>query len=313
MEIRSQPLVFFTAILIGLAASNIEAIGNISVLIIPSLIVMLYFVFVDVKVADVSKAAKNRPLISASLGLNFIFTPILAYVLGWIFLSEIPDLWIGLILLLVTPCTDWYLTYTKIARGDVPACLTLLPWNLILQLALLPIYLKIFVGELINIELKMIIDAMGLVLAVPILGAAFSRWALPDDLKEKLISKSSSMQMWALAFAIFSMFASQGGILLKTPSVFIKFLLPLFLFYLIIFTVGLIIGKILSFEFRRIVCLVMTTTAKNSPLSLAIAVVAFPDRSLISLALVLAPLIEIPVLLLLSKVLPLWEKYGYAN
>ena len=164
MEVRSQPLVFFTAILIGLAASNIGAIENISVLIIPSLIVMLYFVFVEVKVADVSKAAKNRPLLSSSLGLNFIFTPILAYVLGWIFLSDIPDLWIGLILLLVTPCTDWYLTYTKIARGDVPACLTLLPWNLILQLALLPIYLQIFVGELINIELKMIIDAMGLVL-----------------------------------------------------------------------------------------------------------------------------------------------------
>jgi len=313
MEVRNQPLVFFTAIIIGLAASNIGAIGNISVLIIPSLIVMLYFVFVEVKVADVSKAAKNRPLLSSSLGLNFIFTPVLAFALGLIFLSDVPDLWIGLIMLLVTPCTDWYLTYTKIARGDVPACLTLLPWNLILQLALLPIYLKIFVGELINIDLKMIIEAMGLVLAVPILAAAVSRWALPDDLKEKLISKSSSMQMWALAFAIFSMFASYGSILLKTPSVFIKFLLPLFLFYLIIFTLGLIIGKTLSFEFRRIVCLVMTTTAKNSPLSLAIAVAAFPDRPLISLALVLAPLIEIPVLLLLSKVLPLWEKYGYAN
>lgn len=37
------------------ASSNIEAVGNISILIIPSLIVMLYFVFVDVKVADVFK------------------------------------------------------------------------------------------------------------------------------------------------------------------------------------------------------------------------------------------------------------------
>ncbi|CAG0986101.1 hypothetical protein METP3_02367 [Methanosarcinales archaeon] len=49
------------------------------------------------------------------------------------------------------------------------------------------------------------------------------------------------------------------------------------------------------------------------PSLIAIAVVAFPDRPLISLSLVLAQLIEIPVLLLLSKVLPLWEKYGYAN
>ncbi|KCZ71877.1 arsenite efflux pump ACR3-like permease [Candidatus Methanoperedens nitroreducens] len=313
MEVRDQPLVFFTAILLGLAASNTTVSDGISVLIIPSLVVMLYFVFIEIKFADISKAAKNRSLISASLGLNFVFTPILAFVLGWIFLPDIPDMWIGLIILLVTPCTDWYLAYTKFARGDVPACLTLLPWNLILQLALLPIYLEFFTGALINIEPDMIINAMGLVLGVPILSTVFSRWKLPDNLKRKLISKSSSLQTWALALAIFAMFASEGDALLNSPLVFTRFLLPLLLFYPIIFTSGLIIGKILNFEFRRITCLVMTTTARNSPLSLAIVVAAFPDRPQIALALVLAPLIEIPVLVLLSKVLPLWEKYRYIN
>ncbi|HIH69628.1 hypothetical protein [Methermicoccus shengliensis] len=37
--------------------------------------------------------------------------------------------WLGLIMLLVTPCTDWYLVFTGVARGDVPFCLTLLPWH----------------------------------------------------------------------------------------------------------------------------------------------------------------------------------------
>lgn len=69
----------------------------------------------------------------------------------------------------------------------------------------------------------------------------------------------------------------------------------------------------LYFVFVEVKVADVSKAAKNSPLSLAIAVGAFPDRSLISLALVLAPLIEILVLLLLSKVLPLWEKYGYAN
>lgn len=37
-----------------------------------------------------------------------------------------------------------------------------------------------------------------------------------------------------------------------------------------------------------------TSLARNSPLSLAIAIAAFPDQPLISLALVIGPLIELP-------------------
>ncbi|MDW7726489.1 MAG: arsenic resistance protein [Candidatus Methanoperedens sp.] len=313
MEVRNQPIVFFAAMFIGLATSNTTFADGISVLITPSLVVMLYFVFIEVKISDISKPAKNGPLIFASLGLNFVLTPLLAYALGRTFLPDVPDLWIGLIMLLVTPCTDWYLSYTKLARGDVPACLILLPWNLILQLTLLPIYLKFLAGMLINIEFEMIINSMGLVLGVPILGVILSRWLLPDDLKGKLASMSSSFQTWALAFAIFAMFASEGDALLNSSPAIARFLLVLLLFYPIIFASGLIIGKVLSFEYRRIACLLMTITAKNSPLSFAIAVAAFPDRPQIVLALVLAPLIEIPILVLFSKVLPLWEKYRFSN
>lgn len=46
-----------------------------------------------------------------------------------------------------------------------------------------------------------------------------------------------------------------------------------------------------------------TSLARNSPLSLAIAIAAFPDQTLISLALVIGPLIELPILSLISWVL----------
>ena len=45
-----------------------------------------------------------------------------------------------------------------------------------------------------------------------------------------------------------------------------------------------------------------TTLARNSPLSLAIAVAAFPDRPLISVALVVGPLIELPVLSIIASI-----------
>jgi len=47
----------------------------------------------------------------------------------------------------------------------------------------------------------------------------------------------------------------------------------------------------------------MTIIARNSPVSLAIAVTAFPDQLLIALALVIGPLIELPVHAIVSQIL----------
>jgi ACR3 family arsenite efflux pump ArsB len=47
----------------------------------------------------------------------------------------------------------------------------------------------------------------------------------------------------------------------------------------------------------------LTTLARNSPIALAIAVATFPDKPLISLALIIGPLIELPVLFLASRIL----------
>ena len=49
-------------------------------------------------------------------------------------------------------------------------------------------------------------------------------------------------------------------------------------------------------SYKDTVSLSLTTLARNSPVALAIAVTAFPDEPLIALALVIGPLIELPVL-----------------
>ena len=64
----------------------------------------------------------------------------------------------------------------------------------------------------------------------------------------------------------------------------------------------------MKFPKQDIVSLNMTTLARNSPLSLAIAVVTFPEQPLISLALVIGPLIELPVLSVISGILKRWNQ-----
>ena len=72
-------------------------------------------------------------------------------------------------------------------------------------------------------------------------------------------------------------------------------------------TKSFLVGKLMQFPKKDIVALNMTTLARNSPLSLAIAVVTFPEQPLISLALVIGPLIELPVLSVISGILKKWN------
>jgi ACR3 family arsenite efflux pump ArsB len=64
----------------------------------------------------------------------------------------------------------------------------------------------------------------------------------------------------------------------------------------------------MKFPKQDLVSLNMTTLARNSPLSLAIAVVTFPEQPLVSLALVIGPLIELPVLSVISGILKRWNQ-----
>ena len=59
----------------------------------------------------------------------------------------------------------------------------------------------------------------------------------------------------------------------------------------------------MKLNYEDSVALNLTTLARNSPIALAIAVATFPDRPLISLALIIGPLIELPVLFLIAKIL----------
>ena len=60
--------------------------------------------------------------------------------------------------------------------------------------------------------------------------------------------------------------------------------IPLLIFFAVLFFVAQIAGKLMKFSKKDTVALNMTTLARNSPLSLAIAVVTFPEQPLISLA-----------------------------
>src|SRR5699024_3741597 len=99
------------------------------------------------------------------------------------------------------------------------------------------------------------------------------------------------------------MFTSQGSYLLENLEIIYILIIPILMFFVIIYVLGLSIRKFLKFTYEDTVSLSMTIISRNSPVSLAIAVRAFPNQPLIALALVIGPLIELPVLAIVSQIL----------
>ncbi|MDR2658620.1 MAG: bile acid:sodium symporter [Spirochaetaceae bacterium] len=306
---KFQPLFIILSALIGIIAGKTSSFlerysGNFIEIF---LMLMLFFIFLNVEIKEITASFSDLRFSLSALIINFIITPLFTFKLAKLFLAGQIDLQIGFIMLIVTPCTDWYLIFTGIAKGNVLLGASILPLNLILQIILLPVYLMLFMGTEISFEISKIIHSILLVLIVPLITANTVKmivnkinWKKHLD---KLLKKSDDIQFILLCTAIISMFASQGKLLLDNIILFIKLLPLLLIFFVFIFCFSFFAGKLLKLPFKNIISLIFTTSARNSPVSLAIAVVTFPLQPVVSLVLVMGPLIELPILAINSIIL----------
>src|SRR5262249_26314714 len=121
-------------------------------------------VMLPVEVNEVGVALRKVKPTALALFINFVFIPMFAWPLVWLVLRQYPDFWVGAILYTLTPCIGWYLIFTDIAKGDVPWGIALLPWNVTLQIALLPLYLYLLVGRVIPIDVSALVYSIVLFL-----------------------------------------------------------------------------------------------------------------------------------------------------
>lgn len=305
---KFEPIIIIFAIILGLIFSNISLIAqNTDYLITVFLCLMLFGLFLEIPMNELKNSFKNVKFSSTSLIINFIWTPLFGYFLGSLFLKGNVDVLIGFFMLILTPCTDWYLVFTKLAKGDLTLSLSILPINLILQIVLLPVYLIIFFSSGNAMDYSQLAYSILTVIVIPFVAAQIVKLVLSDDLSRKASDIFSSLEIWFLCLAVFCIFASQGKLLFDNLNSIATIFVPLIIFFIANMIIDLLISEKINFTYSEYASLTMTTLARNSPLALAIAINSFPGHELISIALVIGPLIELPVLYIVSKFC-LWVK-----
>ena len=181
---RHQISIYFVAVVIAtVVALAIRGTAVLEGALNPALALMLYVTFLQVPVAELRHAFGQVRFLSALLVANFVVIPLL--VAGLIqLLPADPMLRLGVLLVLLTPCIDYVVTFAHLGRADARLLLAATPALLITQMILLPGYLGLFLGEDAARLFKAgpFIHAFLWLIAVPLVLAALTQlWAARSE------------------------------------------------------------------------------------------------------------------------------------
>ena len=117
---RQQVWIYLVAIVAGLILGSFEPeLGMVfKALLWPVLGVLLYTNFVQVPLQHLFDAFRDHRFIAAVLTGNFVLLPLLAWDLVQV-LPPGPALRLGVLLVLLVPCTDWFITFSQLGGGKV--------------------------------------------------------------------------------------------------------------------------------------------------------------------------------------------------
>ena len=295
------------AILVGLALGTfVPGISqSTNPWIEPLVLTLLFILFFEICFDPIPAISKNSSFICLVWVINFLVIPLFAWGIATLFFKGQPALFAGLLLYMLFPCTDWFLAFTRIAKGDVALGSILMPINLISQLLLFPFYISFFFGLHSDFNLSSIWPTFGHWFLIPCISAMVIRYLISKFLSpprlDFFLKFSGTAIPWVLAGLVFCIFSAHTSQLLSYPKVFALVLLAVFLFFVFTWFLGELLARYFQLTRTQHVLLSITTTARNSPLMLGLATIVFPNQPMVYAVLILGMLVEFPHLTLVSN------------
>lgn len=232
LENRQVPIYFCAVLLAAGIAAVFPATVHLEGAINPALAVMLFVTFLQVPLAELGKAFTRVRFLAALLVTNFIALPLLVGTLVQ-FLPVDPLVRLGVLLVLLTPCIDYVVTFAHLGRADARLLLASTPALLLAQMVLLPIYLRMFLGESATelVQLGPFIHAFVWLIAIPLgLAALVQLWAVKQRAGARLAAALGLLPVPATAVVLFIVIAAvvpqiglAGGAALQVVPIYIAF------------------------------------------------------------------------------------------
>jgi arsenite transporter len=273
-----QVLIYIGAIITGLfwGVSFPESSSSLEVLLWPVLGLLLYATFTQISLIRLKSAFREpRFIITAIIG-NFILIPVLVWHIIQL-VPDIPAIQLGVALVLLVPCTDWFITFTHLGGGDTEQAILFSPISLFLQIISLPFYLFLFFGNEMAMVLAtndMLFAFLGMIILPLLIAGLTEKWAGSSRRIKKMISGIAWLPVPLLAIVIFLIAASQSHVLSGASTVLVWPGIAFLIFLMSAALLSKILSQIVGLPVRQGRVLAFSLGSRNSfvvlPLALAL-------------------------------------------
>jgi len=210
---RYQVAVYLAVVLLGGIAGLLwpATAERLEFLVWPVLAILLYTTFCQVSFSDTVQAFRHRRFFTASLLTNFALVPVIVWALSWLLPLD-PAIRLGVFMVLLAPCTDWFVTFTHLGKGATRLAVALVPVQLMAQFALLPVYLWGFLGQdfIQAVTAGPFLQVFTWVILVPFIMATLTRyWASHHSIGTGWLRATARLPVPLLSLVLFLIVASQ--------------------------------------------------------------------------------------------------------
>ena len=276
-------------------------------LVTPAIAVLMYAMFLQIPFLDLRQALGNKCFLSALLLANFILVPLMVWVLtrG---LVERPALLVGALLVLLTPCIDYVVVFTHIGKGDSRLMLAATPVLLLLQLALLPVYLGLMLGAQSGVVVAAgpFVEAFVLLIVLPMVLAVLTTSLAR---RSSLVSAWNNAWAWlpvpAMALVLFVVIASQITSVVRDIGLLVP-VIPVYVGFLVLAPLmGMLAARLFALPAATARAVTFSASTRNSLVVLPLAL-ALPEdvRGLAATVVILQTLIELVGELIYIRLVP---------
>ncbi|MEL6413792.1 MAG: bile acid:sodium symporter [Pseudomonadota bacterium] len=309
MSGRGTAVALIAAILLGAAMGSIwpQSETLLSGWIDYTILILVFLLLFEVRLQSLLSSSNRWQFIAAAIVANFLIIPVLGYVIASLFLSAHPLFFIGLVIYFLAPCTDWFLAFTRLAKGNTALGAALLPINMIIQLLLYPFYLQWFGFGAVGIEAGELFQTLWTWFLIPLVLAVSARFVAERILNapqfntvEAVVSVNVPL---LLAVLVWQIMAVNVGTLMANVTVLPLIFGAIFVFFVATYLLSEITSKWMRLSYEDRVLMTMTTAARNAPMMLVITMVTLPDQPIIYAAIIIGMLVELPHLIALKGVL----------
>jgi ACR3 family arsenite transporter len=303
-------------------------LDTISLPIAVGLLVMMYPPLARVKYEELNRLVKKDKglrIFATSLGLNWIIGPILMFALAWLFLPDLPELRVGVIMIGLARCIAMVLVWNMLADGDNDYCAVLVALNSVFQIFMYSflayIYITVVSGwiagpassQVVNVSIVDIAKSVFIFLGIPFIAGIVTRFALVKRKGKEwydgyFAKKIAPLALIGLLFTIVVMFAMKGLFIISRPIDVARVAVPLLIYFVVMFLASFGLSFKLKFDYPVATAQSFTAASNNFELAIAVAIGIWGIGSLQAFAAVIGPLVEVPVLIMLVNVALFFRK-----